>query len=404
MAARDASSPGAGRDLVQVVGRLWPAAEAVDVVRARSARRTGSTDDLLFVPTARRPWLLVPDQSRAAAAGVLRVSQTSTAADRLVRAVLAGAFRAGIAQLCLVDRVRITGARAGESIVSHLSAVLGRAVVVSLGVGTLRANQKPILQVFDQNGSVLAFVKVGDDEVSTALVDREARSLARLAGLRLRHLTLPRVLHHGSWRGLRLLVIGALPTPVTAWAPRRAVPVAALAELARAEGVEQVPVGAGPVVAALRSCAGAVEDRAVGRSVGALADALVARHGAVAVEHGIWHGDWTPWNMAFAGRQVSLWDWERCADGVPVGADALHYVMQRRARETSDWDDALAATTRIAPALLGALGVRAPAAPVVDAYLALLCARYLLAAEGPNGAALALRARWALEVTERRLS
>jgi len=39
------------------------------------------------------------------------------------------------------------------------------------------------------------------------------------------------------------------------------------------------------------------------------------------------HGDWTPWNMAEVQGRLVVWDWERAAEGVPVGVDAAHYCL-----------------------------------------------------------------------------
>src|SRR5690606_19279441 len=52
------------------------------------------------------------------------------------------------------------------------------------------------------------------------------------------------------------------------------------------------------------------------------------RYGDVELTLGAWHGDWTPWNMAWDGTQVLLWDFERFATGVPVGFDRVHYALQ----------------------------------------------------------------------------
>ena len=53
-------------------------------------------------------------------------------------------------------------------------------------VGPPRATRKPVLQVTDRGGRVLAFVKVGHDPLTAGLVAAEGQALARVAGLDLR--------------------------------------------------------------------------------------------------------------------------------------------------------------------------------------------------------------------------
>jgi hypothetical protein len=43
---------------------------------------------------------------------------------------------------------------------------------------------------------------------------------------------------------------------------------------------------------------------------------------------GTWHGDWGPWNLRTTAGPLLVWDWERSADGVPLGFDLLHFGYQ----------------------------------------------------------------------------
>ena len=74
---------------------------------------------------------------------------------------------------------------------------------------------------------------------------------------------------------------------------------------------------------------------------------------------GSWHGDWTPWNMAFSGGRVLVWDWERFENGVPVGFDAVHYQLQGAVtRNGAEAQAAAEVALFTAPMTLGPLGVR----------------------------------------------
>jgi hypothetical protein len=115
--------------------------------------------------------------------------------------------------------------------------------------------------------------------------------------------------------------------------------------------------------------------------------------------YGAWHGDWTPWNMAWRRDVLHVWDWERFAPAVPVGFDALHYALQQTGPTTAWtpqrlWSDGV----------LGALepfGPRGPqAATTLTLYLAELCARYLLASRASIGAPLLAQADALLDLLD----
>src|SRR4051794_15893767 len=82
--------------------------------------------DLLVVPHARRPRLLVPGGDRKlAAAAVLRYSEPQSRVARWKRDAVVTALRTGVSRLVLRDRIRVASA---ESIEAHLSEALGEPV------------------------------------------------------------------------------------------------------------------------------------------------------------------------------------------------------------------------------------------------------------------------------------
>ena len=61
-----------------------------------------------------------------------------------------------------------------DALSDHLAEMFGRPITFSVGVGTARVNRKPILQVFDEQGHSLAFVKVATSPESQVDVRGEA--------------------------------------------------------------------------------------------------------------------------------------------------------------------------------------------------------------------------------------
>lgn len=352
----------------EAVQRMWPDG--------------GSGRELMFVPNATRPRLLVPAGVPAAAAGALRrYSHDLGTAQRLTRAMAATAVRAGLADRLLRDRIRV----GGESVEDRLGELLGRDVVVCVGLGTERANRKPVLHVLSPGGESLAFVKVGDTATAQELIDREAVALAALARRTLCALRVPRVLHHGEWRGLGLLVLSPLRT--RALPVRRGAPVLAMSELTGRTSRR--------TLATSRFWARFGDVPLTDPKQRARLDAVVARiedaHGEDELDFGAWHGDWTPWNMAWHRGRVNLWDWERYDPEVPVGLDLLHYRLQTTGGVRVHPDAALLRPLQ-APGRTAAI--------TVELYLLELARRYLLAAQGPLGEPLREQAARLLDLLE----
>lgn len=359
--------------LVEVLGLLWPAPSELALLRGRrggrsiAVRAAGSAAvrDYVVVPDARRPRVVVPAGPARVSAAALRASRTSSSPrTRLQLALAATAARAGAMRL-LPDRVRVRSVAASPSdVVCHLADALGRQVEVSLLVGPQRAAQKPVLQVLTPRGELLAFAKLGVNDLTRTLVRHEAQVLSDLGGLALRSVRVPAVLHHGTWNGHELLVQEALT--------RGAAPehdggplLAAMVEVAGACGTRAEPLATSSFWQHLSARVDASSHGAA-PSLAELARRVAAERGDEVITFGSWHGDWAPWNMLADGDHALVWDWETFDDDVPSGFDRVHFVLQQQV-VLRDVDPALALSALLerAPVLLEPFGVPSRSAPLV---------------------------------------
>lgn len=428
--------------LLDTAERLWPAPARCDVDGALEPGHT-VVREFLLLPSRRQPSLALPTAGAGVAAAALRkYSQGVGRVERLARTVASGALRVPGVHATLrrvaPDRLRVSAPTDPpvDSIERHLGEILGEEeVVVSLTVGPPRANRKPILQVLRPDGQTLAFVKVGTSAVSQALVRGEADALTELwsVGRPPERLRFPRVLDHGQWRGLDILVL----TPVHPTSPRwrrQAVPTAAMRELAGWLGTSRRALATSEAWKLAQATPAELADPVLAAEFDRIVVAAGERYGDVELTLGSWHGDWTPWNMAWDGARVLLWDFERFATGVPVGFDLVHYTLQVVLRDRGEeaaagvvraWlaegraDDLTnARTTRARRRVVGGeapgpapshhlasasdepddpwAGNDVPA--VVVAYLTELARRYVVASEPPEGAPLRARTRWLLDL------
>jgi hypothetical protein len=297
--------------------------------------------------------------------------------------VLAGLFSIGIGRrsvgdLVFRDDVTVDGR---ERLSAHIAAVLDTDVRVSVRFGPDRANRKPVLQLLDASGTCVAFAKVGVNALTRELVRREVAVLTRLEDQDLGPVRAPRVRHAGEWQAdTELMVVDALPV----WRPEPdrpgAVEEARIAAMRAVAGCGGVRTDAAALDVYLADLAGRVRALDASPYVGPLLAALErVRQSGLVISVGAWHGDWNDGNMAVRDDEVLLWDWERFADGVPVGFDALHFQFNQAMGVPSSSAAAAAASVRDRSAeLLAPFGVPRATAPAVwTLYAAEIATRFL---------------------------
>jgi hypothetical protein len=364
----------------EAVAGLWPDAEVGTGHDPRAVR------EFVVLPSADRPRLLLPAGAPAAAAAALRrYSHDLGVRARGTRALTATAARLGVTDRVLRDRLHVTGS--GESIEDRLGELLSRRVVVSVGLGSARANRKPILHVLTPGGEPVAFVKVGDTATARELIAGEAAALEILAGRSFEQIRVPRVLHHGEWRGLSLLVLSPLPTGALSLRSRRDAPVAAMRELTGEPRRCPLVSSAFWMRLSMVPLDDPDQRKRFAEVVARAGDAYAGDE----IGFGAWHGDWAPWNMAWYRGQVQLWDWERFDPDVPAGLDLVHYRLQTGGGYDT-WPD---------PALLAPYGLSGRTAAItVELYLLELARRYLYAAQGELGEPLRPQAAHLLDLLD----
>jgi hypothetical protein len=385
--------------LAEVLGLLYPPPCGTD------GRPGPTVTEYLVIPDAKRPRLLVPAGSRTvAAAAVRRYAEPQSRVARLKRDAVVAALRTGTSGMLLRDRITVTGP-ATETIDAYLTGVLGRELALSIHIGPARANRKPVLQLISPGGETFGFGKLGTGALTRQLVQAETDALITLGRSGLRRLTVPEVLHAGEWRGLRVLVQSALPV----WQPRAPLTPArlttAMLDVAGCRGLRSGPLLDSDYWAGLGDRLAALGDRPEGVvALSAAVELIGRRAGHTPIRYGAWHGDWAPWNMANVADTLLVWDWERFAEGVPVGFDAIHHELQRRIQSTGDATDAVESTVRMAGELLAPFEVRNDAYELTALlYLVDLAARYLTDRQAEAGARLGVLGTWLLPVLIRRV-
>lgn len=392
----------AGTGYFEEISRLlWPSPATATLVPARSAACRAADEVLLVLPESRRPKLIVPAGRHAGAAAIRRYGQPGSLKTRVATRALATLVASGLGPM-LGDRLAISRPDETLTIESALATLVGQPVEISLHLGAARANRKPVLQLLTKAGETIGFAKIGINPLTKDLVTGEQAALVKLSTAKLTTMTVPKVLASGSWQDLEILVLSPLPV----WERRRpltdAVLAEALAELARSSGTSTASLAGSSYWHQLTV---RLEQAGDGPDHDGLA-ALIKRLGSLAgtskMTFGCWHGDLTPWNLAYTRAGLAVWDWERFTTDVPIGFDALHYWLNERVvRPSNDPVRAARDCVASAPRLLDGFGVRADQAKLTAlAYLADLSVRYLADRQAEAGARLGAPGRWLIPAIE----
>lgn len=327
-------------------------------------------DRFTVYPSLRQPRLLISGGSNRVRSSVLeRMADRSTSWSALAKRMSAQAARFGADQLALGPDLVLSrpkhlspaaptpGMFASDdhlTLREHLEAAIdGDELCLGITVGPLRPNRKPVIQLMDHSGRLVAYAKVGWDESTIAMVEREATVLEAMPSVP--NVVTPKVLHHGRWRTMSILVTA----PVThdgPSEPSQAMIVDALAEITHITSRSTTSLASATWTSRQRARIAELGD--AGKDLGELLDRCVELHGDHELSFGTSHGDWAPWNMRRIGHRLGVWDWERSRDDAPVGIDLVHHHFQT-AFHAADQSvaDGLDAVRRLVPGQLGSLGI-----------------------------------------------
>lgn len=396
--SRATSSSDRGVAALDLLGALYPPPLSVvfDDRHGQPARAAWTA-----LPSGGNPRLLVPESGPVVQTRVLRRQLTGQRwRTRLARNGLSLAAGSGMLTWLPGLRVAVTGPQGAPSIEDPLRDVLGvDEIRLTMPVGPARSNRKPVLQVTDPTGRVLAFAKVGHTPLTRRLVRQERQALRSLETASLKEVRVPRVIALLWWEGYDVAVLEALVIPsrrVTGEAGQRRL-LSVVEEIA-AIGRTVIEWRHHPYRPALLAQVGDCGERGapLRRHVEQVDDRLRFATGA-------WHGDLNPGNIAVVPGPCPVWDWERFEVGVPVGFDLLHHRLHETI--TGHRVPAGRAAMRLvaeSPRILAPLGVPGEgAAAVARCYLVTLGCRYLLDDQRAAGGDLGRVEEWLFPALER---
>lgn len=373
-------------------------------VEQAARRRLPVTAEWVGVPSANNPRILVGVTNARGTSRIIRRQMSGRRPRTVVaRWGLGTLARAGLLTPWQAMRWTVSGPPGADHLAGQLSGVLDADDVrLTLAVGPPRANRKPVIQVTDSHARPLAFVKVGHNPLTRALVSNEVNALQRL-GTALPEVEIPSAIAVFDWRACRILVQSSLDIPTHRLPePQHTARLDALVkDIAAVDGLSSVPWRRHPHRDRLHRSLAALSstDAGLAQRIREILDQVPPE---LPLLTGSWHGDLNGGNFALGPDRASVWDWERFEGGVPFGFDLLHHVLHHdiTVRHIAP-NRATAHLLQQGPRLLLRLGLDAPAAPwVTRIYLMTLATRYAGDSQSTSGADLARVQDWLLPAVE----
>ncbi|WP_126688266.1 hypothetical protein [Nocardioides ferulae] len=325
-------SPAISADLLRIALVVWP--DGAGGHRLTTAATPGTLEDgvesYLVLPHLRSPRFLLPLDATPQARSrlLLRYNRLRSDRRRATRSALAGLVRFGLPRPRPgVNLVRAAGSP--SSLLADVAAALGAApgsLVLSTGVRPGTGTPRPTLNVADREGRPRAFVKVALDPGQQATLAWEHDLAADFAREPVPGLLVPRPLFRLTSGNALVVGVEALPIDirrVRVGDRERVQPW--LDRLVASRPRAALRLDDSPWTARLADDAAALPEPWRGPTTAAVAR-LRRDHGTRVVEHGLRHGDWSPWNMGRVGAdRLAVWDWEFSEPLAPLGLDEWNW-------------------------------------------------------------------------------
>jgi hypothetical protein len=273
------------------------------------------------LPTRQDPRYLIPLGDSRTTLESLRFATPYVFGGRVRKGLLALLVRTGWSGWAM-HSVQVGEPVGLKALVTNVTGERNPAFAMALG--TPGKYRKLTIQVMRAGGETLGYIKLGLTNPASERVRREAEVLE---GLSWWQPQVPRVLYAGEWQNNYLLFQSPLegrPGP----AVLSAMHVQFLEKLAAIRRVDKPGL---KVVEEVGARWNEVTWRCDWRwqQLGKAALSIASRDlERVTVPCGLWHGDFAPWNTRMRDGRLSVFDWESCDDGVPLGWDTFHFSIQ----------------------------------------------------------------------------
>ncbi|MEM1989650.1 MAG: phosphotransferase [Candidatus Bathyarchaeia archaeon] len=293
-------------------------------------------DEYAIFPNKEHPKVLIPLVNSKSSAASLQIYNAMKPLARVGKWMISIGLQWRLVQPILKDRLYLH-AKNGISVDElsarwlkrHLQTVFGREdLTIAVFLGTLGKHHKPLVQVMDNKGAIIGYVKIGWNQETISFVQREEKILNQLVNENFSTAIIPRILYAGWWNNYYLLVQepppGRTKTPPLSITSKHVKFLCELLEIRLSHVKESYYWERLRERIKLLDVFNLYYAHLFKLSI----ETIERKIGNVGLPFGFRHGDFTPWNTFLLKDKIYVFDWEYAEECSPPGWDLFHFLTQ----------------------------------------------------------------------------
>jgi thiamine kinase-like enzyme len=201
--------------------------------------------------------------------------------------------------------------------------------------GTEGCHRKITVQVMDEDGIILGYIKISDNEDIDRLLNNEAEILEDLSRLKITKGLFPKVIYHGPMNNVNILALDTLKSVYSKFSSNLSDShINFLSEIFHKTSrvMEYKESGFAKRLRKRLRCLENeklknLEDEKFLKLL-RIIDFIEEKIGNEILPFGICHRDFTPWNTFFHNDKLYVFDWEYAEKEYPPMLDLFHFIVQ----------------------------------------------------------------------------
>lgn len=199
--------------------------------------------------------------------------------------------------------------------------------------GTEGSHRKVTVQVMNEKGTILGYIKISENEEVDKLLKNETEILRNLSTLEIENGLFPKIIYHGEIKGINVLILDTLKGIDSRFSSKLSEKhVSFLAEIMnKTSGISKF--NESKFALALRGRLMDLEKRTdeilmLKDTYERALDYIDKEIGEDEIPFGLCHRDFTPWNTFFHNKKLYVFDWEYARNDYPPFLDLFHFIIQ----------------------------------------------------------------------------
>lgn len=290
---------------------------------ANNSRFHNLIEEFAILPSIKNPHWLIPLKNKELIVSSLALYQPSLVRAKLLKKMTVLVAKGGLSYLLMKNRVYFQrDDRAIKEIFNRDD------LYYAFFTGTEGCHRKVTIQVMDEKGRILGYIKVSDNGDIDRLLRNEKEILEDLSRLNIENGLVPKVVYHGRINDVNILVLDTLKSVHSKFGSNLSnIHIKFLAEIFR-KTMRHCKFGESGFACNIRQRLREFVTNRQRNAYEKAADYIEKKIKDKDIPFGLCHRDFTPWNTFFHNGKLYVFDWEYARRDYPPLIDLFHFMIQ----------------------------------------------------------------------------